>query len=1124
VNQFGFLQSDFADEFDASSKAERFALDDPGTAMFHARRALEFAVKWAFRHDRELPAPYEQNLNAFINEPAFKAIANGKVFNLARKIQKAGNRAVHEAKAPSKLQAVEIIGALHMFMVWFGHTYGRAEKPDLGVRFDPHLLPSNRQAKAKSLKERQELEAELAAQEEQKEKAREALAEAEADRALLEAELAKLREQVGAAKVAAAAVPIPEENWNEAETRAFIIDKLLAEAGWKLDGPDDKEFQVEGMPTADGTGYVDYVLWGDDGKPLAVLEAKRATVEIETGRQQAKLYADCFEAAYGRRPIIYLSNGYQHQMWDDGHTASRDVQGFHTKDELSLLINRRTNVRPLHELDVDADIAGRYYQERAIRKIAESFDEGHRKSLLVMATGAGKTRTTIALVDLLMRANLVKRVLFLADRTALVNQAVGAFKAHLPNSHPVNLVTEKDADGRVYVSTYQTMIGLIDEFEADGTRRFGVGHFDLVVIDEAHRSVYKKYRGIFEYFDSYLVGLTATPQEQVDKNTYDLFDLETGVPTDAYSLEEAIEDGHLVPPEAYSVPLKFIREGIHYDDLSDDEKEQWDELDWDDEDGEPPDEVNAHAINQWLFNADTVDKVLANLMADGIKVAGGDRVGKTIVFAKNQRHAEFIYERFTIHYPALAAAGFARVITNKTNYAQSLIDDFGHPAKVPHIAISVDMLDTGIDVPECVNLVFFKVVRSRTKFWQMIGRGTRLCPDLFGPDDHKAKFRVFDYCMNLEYFESDMAGAEGGLAPSLTERLWHTRIDILHSFSRAGIYPDERNDLETLLRVEVESMNRDNFLVRPHLENVNRYREPDPWKTISPTELADLRTLGELPRELDPEHEDAKRFDLLVLGAQLGVLDDTEYSRQQTRIQTIAALLQEKDNIPQVAAEMELILDIQSDEWWEDVTYQMLEKARNRLRMLITLLDKTQRPVIYGDFEDEIGPATIVDVVPGADSFEQFRKKAEHFLKQNLGEAAVAKIRSAEPITSEDINDLQRLLVAADIGDDATFEAASQRAGSFGLFIRSIVGLERAAAKAAFETFLAERTYTATQIDFVNLVIDELTRTGVLEVGRLYDDPYTGLAPEGPEALFTETEIDELIRSIESLVNAASGT
>ena len=400
-----------------------------------------------------------------------------------------------------------------------------------------------------------------------------------------------------------------------------------------------------------------------------------------------------------------------------------------------------------------------------MRAIGDHFEnDKQRKSLLVMATGAGKTRTVIALTDLLMRANWTKRVLFLCDRTALVNQAVNAFKAHLPDSSPINLVTEGDLDGRVYVSTYQTMVGKIDEYRPDGTRRFGVGHFDLVVIDEAHRSVYRKYRGIFEYFDSLLVGLTATPKDEVDKNTYDLFDLETGVPTDAYSLDEAIADSYLVPPHGVSVPLKFMREGITYDDLSEDEKDDWDELDWgEDEEGqeiEPPDEVEAAKLNRWLFNEDTVDKVLEHLMTHGIKVAGGDRLGKTIIFAKNQAHADFIYERFIANYPHLDNGNFARLITHTVRYAQSLIDDFSIKEKSPHIAISVDMLDTGIDIPECVNLVFFKLVRSKTKFWQMIGRGTRLCPDLFGPDDDKTAFNVLDFCQNLEYFSQSFVPAD----------------------------------------------------------------------------------------------------------------------------------------------------------------------------------------------------------------------------------------------------------------------------------------------------------------------------------------------------------------------------
>jgi type I restriction enzyme R subunit len=319
--------------------------------------------------------------------------------------------------------------------------------------------------------------------------------------------------------------------------------------------------------------------------------------------------------------VIFYSNGYDHWIWDDKQYPPRQVQGFYKKAELELLIQRRSTRKLLAGAPINQNIVERYYQTRSIRRIGEAFERDHeRKALVVMATGAGKTRTVIALCDLLMRCNWAKRVLFLADRVALVNQAVGAFKRFLPDAPPVNLVTEKDAEGRVYVSTYPTMMGLIDESQ-DGQRRFGVGHFDLVVIDEAHRSVFQKYAAIFGYFDSLLVGLTATRKEDVGRNTYKTFDLEDGVPTDAYGLDEAVKDGYLVPPRAVSVPLKFQRQGIKYDDLSEEEKEQWDELEWN-EDGTVPDRVESEAVNKWLFNKDTVDKVLRHLMTQGLTVAG----------------------------------------------------------------------------------------------------------------------------------------------------------------------------------------------------------------------------------------------------------------------------------------------------------------------------------------------------------------------------------------------------------------------------------------------------------------------------------------------------------------------
>ena len=394
-----------------------------------------------------------------------------------------------------------------------------------------------------------------------------------------------------------------------------------------------------------------------------------------------------------------------------------------------------------------------------------------------MATGAGKTRTVIALCELLMRCNWAKRVLFLADRVALVQQAVNAFKKHLPDASPVNLVTEKDAEGRVFVSTYPTMMGLIDE---SGRRPAPVRRRATSTWSSSTRRTARSTRSTARSSTTSTRCWSASPRRRRTRSTAtptDLFDLENGVPTDAYTLDEAVRDGFLVPPKAVSVPLKFQREGITYDELSEEEKEEWDALEWG-EDGTMPDRVEAEAVNKWLFNKDTVDKVLEHLMTRGLKVAGGDRLGKTIIFAKNQDHAEFIAERFNVNYPHYKGE-FARVIDFKTEYAQSLIDDFSIATKAPHIAISVDMLDTGIDVPEVVNLVFFKLVRSKTKFWQMIGRGTRLCPDLFGPGKDKEFFYVFDYCQNLEFFSQQLPATEGATSESLAKRLFNARLELI---------------------------------------------------------------------------------------------------------------------------------------------------------------------------------------------------------------------------------------------------------------------------------------------------------------------------------------------------------
>src|ERR1700716_654404 len=630
MSNFAFLAAEFPAVHDAAVEAERQAAVSPTAAAFFAGKAVEVAVKWAFRADPGLKLPYQDNISALLHEPSFRRAAGEAVFAKARYINTLRNRAVHEEKTISAGDAAGAVKELFHVCFWLARTYARKAKPADGLVFDASVLSRRDEVLKKAFVQLKAQQAELDAKNGE-------LTKLLTDKQNLDDELKQLRAGVAAARKVAETRP-DTHNYNEAETRDRYIDLLLREAGWALDKPDDLEFRVEGMPNNEGIGFVDYVLWGADGKPLGLVAAKRPRKDARVGQQQAKLYADRLEAQFGQRPVIFYSNGYEHWIWDDTRYPPRQIGGFYKRDELELLIQRRSGRKKLGSEAINRKIVERPYQHRAIRNVARSFEQdGERKALLVMATGSGKTRTVIALVDLLMRAGWVKRVLFLADRVALVNQAAGAFKAHLPDAAPVNLVTERTSEGRVFLSTYPTMMNLIDG-KQEGKAKFGPGHFDLIVIDEAHRSVYQRFRAIFEYFDSFLVGLTATPKDEIDKNTYSLFDLEDGVPTDAYSLDEAVADGWLVPPKGVDVPLRFQREGIDYDKLPDLEKEMWDALEWDDG-GNIPTRVEAAALNAWLFNEDTVDKVLAHLMENGLKVKGGDRIGKTIIFAKNQAHA-----------------------------------------------------------------------------------------------------------------------------------------------------------------------------------------------------------------------------------------------------------------------------------------------------------------------------------------------------------------------------------------------------------------------------------------------------------------------------------------------------
>ena len=1113
---FAFLKQEFPHAAESASYAERHVYSDPRASCFHARHALERLVMRVYKVDKTLTPPKVTNLDGYLSDAAFRELMPEVVWQKAEYIRQAGNAAVHGKKMPEPEKALDIVRELWHVLYWAGRTYLRKGAESLqGKTFDESLVPKVApEAAPASVEALEAIEAERDAAEEARKE--------------VESELEALRERLAAIKAENEAVP-DTHDWNEDKTRRLLIDLALHRAGWPLDQEHDREYEVTGMPNESGIGYADHVLWGNDGKPLAVVEAKKTTVDPEVGQQQAKLYADCLEAMHGQRPVIFYTNGYSTRLWDDLAYPPRTVAGFYKKDELASLILRRTQREPLDVARVKDQIVDRYYQKRAIGSIAEQFALERRKVLLVMATGSGKTRTAVALVDLLQRSGWVKRALFLADRVSLVNQTVAAFKAHLPESSPVNLVTEKDKAGRVYVCTYPTMMGLIDETKGS-EGRFSVGHFDLVIIDEAHRSVYQKYGAIFRYFDSLLVGLTATPREQVDKNTYTLFDLEPGMPTDAYELETAVADGFLVPPRVQQVDLKFPREGIDYDSLSDEEKEQWESLDWGD-DLEPdalPDRVNASAINSWLFNKDTVDKVLQHLMEHGHKVEGGDRLAKTILFARNHEHAKFIEERFNHHYPK-HKGHFARIIDHYAKYPQSLLDDFSQKDKPPHIAISVDMLDTGIDVPEVTNLVFFKPVYSKIKFWQMIGRGTRLCPDLFGPDDDKQDFRVFDFCFNFDFFRENPEGIEPTGGVPLGTRLFRSRLQLLaHVQATPELDPDRAlaESLTTELHEEVAAMNRENFIVRMHLEAVDHFRKRTAWDQLGEDDRQRLQgEVAGLPSEIETDDIESRMFDLTSLRMQLALAEGeaSTFESHRQRMVEIAMLLEEKSTIPAVRAQLGYLASMQETGFWEGIGLNGLEELRLRLRGLVLFLDKKKRKIVYTDFQDEVmGVREEVAVYMPKMTGAQYEKKVKEYLRSHLDHLVIRRLRTNQPLTATDLKGLESTLVEIGEGDGETLLSgllARSEAPSLAHFVRSLVGLDRVAAQAAFSAFLNDRSLTPPQIRFVEMVIDQLTARGVMEASALYEPPFSSLHAEGPDALFDgkENVIEGIFETLEAV-------
>ena len=900
-------------------------------------------------------------------------------------------------------------------------------------------------------------------------------------------------------------VVLPRESLaSEAVTRKYLIDYMLMEAGWEvldvkrkvLGGKACIEVEVKGMPTASDKGYADYVLFSRGGKPLAVIEAKATSRTVAAGRQQAVLYANCLEAQYGVRPVIYYTNGFTTKVIDGMGYADRDVASFHSMDDLERLIQKRGRAE-IKDVEIKAEITDRPYQQTAIKCIIDWFNAKHRRGLLVLATGTGKTRVSISLCDILMRNDWVKTVLFLADRTALVSQAHTNYEALLPSVSMSVLSEEKapDMQARILFSTYQTMINYLDHVD----KTFSIGRFDLIIIDEAHRSVFGRYGAIFSYFDSLLIGLTATPRDEIDRNTYDLLQLDNGVPNYSYDLDEAVRDGYLCPYKTLQYHSKIMERGAKWDDLSEKEREEL-ERPWSYEKelaGIDPDEdyhrdIIPQEIFKYLFNTDTIDKVLMELMEKGLKVKSGEEIGKTIIFAMNHHHAELIVERFCKLYPE-KGDGYCQLIDNYVSYAKSLILEFEDPAKNPQVAVSVDMLDTGIDVPSVLNLVFFKCVKSKIKFMQMIGRGTRLCPKIFGTEDKK-EFYIFDWCGNFEYFSVNSDGATLVNVKSLTERLFALRLDIAFALQSAEHQEQEENrrlhdGLKDILHGQVDSLSMARIDVRAHLKTIGPYRDREAWVCLSELDVAELKGIAHLlPRP--KENEAAKKFDVLMLYLQLEMVDSTvKADNSRASVIKIAKLLEKKATIPAVRERMETIREVQTADFWEHCTLDSLERVRLELRELVHVLaeSRDERKFVI-NIEDAISSDAVAAPVTLQATYEE---RVIDYLAKHTDSEVLRKIQNFEQLTADDVNELQRIFWE-ELGTRSEYDKATSGRrynNNVAAFIRVIQGVDRKKALAMYARFIKDSDLTGEQEQYLKEILNYLSENGDLLMSDFMEFP-----------------------------------
>ena len=1115
---FEHIQSKWPELHQLAAFAEDYAITDPQSSLVKLRCFAEKVVGYLYK-ELSLPVLPTSNIFDKLTADDFTSAVPRLITDKLHAIRKSGNQAAHEGKVDQQ-QAIWILKESYFVASYLFMAYANGTQQECPEFKAPEQTQPTNQSDAEFVKKNKQLTKQLAENQARLKRALDELEAAELAQKQAQQQAAKLKQTIDAEKLAQVKtrneqIVNSSFNFNEDETRKRIIDLDLRNAGWNVALDDEstedvgKEVKVTDQPTTTGVGYVDYVLWDDDGKPLAVIEAKRTRENIEKGRQQATLYANALEKQYGQRPIIFYSNGWDIKILDDtqGYN-SRGLYGYYSKDSLQYLIKQRTLKKDLNKTPIDTAVAGRLYQMETITRVCERFSDKHRKALIVQATGTGKTRVSIALAKRLLDAGWAKRVLFLCDRKELRKQAGNAFTEF--TKEPVHIVGKSAkntaASARVFIATYPGMLRIMNKYD--------VGYFDLIVADESHRSIYNIYGDIFKYFDALEVGLTATPVEMVSRSTCDLFGCDYKLPTANYPLEDAIEQGNLVPYKIVSYTTQFLREGIKKDNLTDEQIAQLEEQ------GIDPNELDfdAKQIDEAIKNKDTNRLILRNLMEKGLRDKDGQLPGKTIIFARNIAHAELMAQLFSELYPQ-HGANFCRVIHSKYERAEELIDDFkSSDENSMRIAVSVDMLDTGIDVPECVNLVFAKPIKSKVKFWQMIGRGTRLCENLYGPGKHKTHFLIFDHWANFEYFDENPEEDDVKQAKSLLQKLFEARVTLAQTaLKKANMDVFDQtikliHDDICLLPMESISV-RDNWLV------VENYKDFKRLNQFAPQAVSDLlEKVAPLMqwRNIMGQSE-AYKFDLELTTIQTLIFtDENQIDLAKQSVMNKVESLQMHLN--EVRSKAPAIEEIQTEQYWQYLTHTALEQSRINLRSIIHLRNKSVTPP-KSDFvldikEDanQIHEANRLTKIVSID-YQIYRQEVEKTLTPLFEtDSVLKKIRNGEQVTEADLAQLSSLVHTQNPSVDLNTlkEFFPESTATLDKILRTIVGMDKNAIEQSFTTFVQQiHTHVnAKQQRFIGMLKNHLIRHGAIEIAQLYDAPFTQIHDMGLDGVFSQQQAD----------------